>query len=100
MNVCAGITTVTTTTRAPVTSTTGEVYFSLDEMINQSEQKVIVDLLVPKNRAFSHFRLFSISKCSNRNSLTPHIRDALTCPVRDEKKNNKNEISFRLLSSC
>lgn len=37
---CTGITTVTTSTRAPVTSTTGEVYFSLDEIINQSEQKV------------------------------------------------------------
>lgn len=36
----SGITTVTTSTRAPVTSTTGEVYFSLDEIINQPEQKV------------------------------------------------------------
>ncbi|XP_031630969.1 uncharacterized protein LOC116345623 isoform X2 [Contarinia nasturtii] len=35
----AGITTVTTSTRAPVSSTTGEVYFSLDEIMNQSEQK-------------------------------------------------------------
>lgn len=55
MNVCAGITTVTTTTRAPVTSTTGEVYFSLDEMINQSEQKVIVDLHAPKKSCVLSF---------------------------------------------
>lgn len=46
--VCAtGITTVTTTTRAPVTSTTGEVYFSLDEIINQSEQKVMFSHPLP-----------------------------------------------------
>lgn len=41
----SGITTVTTSTRAPVTSTAGgEVYFSLDEIINQSEQKVCLKI--------------------------------------------------------
>lgn len=35
------VTTVTTSTTAPVTSTTGETFFNIDELMNQSDQKVI-----------------------------------------------------------
>lgn len=39
-NADSDVTTVTTSTTTPVTSTTGESYFNIDELMNQSDQKV------------------------------------------------------------